>query len=269
MHQLADLVGDMGEAIKTFGGQDFFGRILVVVKLTKRMVFLERKKDRILGAIQRRLQNAQLFLQLDAKERRFKVEEAVLTKIQERLEQKGGSVNIQTSMIKMAEVENPEVDASVEAGVTEAVKEIAYSKKERKEVAVSAGLSEEVFQQGMKTIEIWLDDIKCTVQNEHGQTRLDIRNVVQEEAGQTREEMKGVMKEIKGAVNEINGARSEIRGVAGMAISASDTIQNDMHLLTVAHSSHQEMSANDAATVLVSATAGKFNEVLRFCFTRY
>jgi hypothetical protein len=40
MHQLSDLVGDMAEAIKSFGGQDFFGRILTVVKITKRLVFL-------------------------------------------------------------------------------------------------------------------------------------------------------------------------------------------------------------------------------------
>jgi hypothetical protein len=46
MHQLSDLVGDMAAAIKSFGGQDFFGRILTVVKITKRLVFLERGKDR-------------------------------------------------------------------------------------------------------------------------------------------------------------------------------------------------------------------------------
>ena len=79
----------------------------------------------------------------------------------------------------------------------------------------------------------------------------EIKDTVQEEAGQTREEIKGAVQEIQGAVSEIKGAMTEIKGVAGMAIGTSDTIQDEMPLLTVAHSPRQEASTDGAATVLV------------------
>jgi hypothetical protein len=86
------------------------------------MVFLEKRKTRILDAIQRRLQNASLALQLDSREHRFTLEEAVLVKVQERLNQKGSTLDIQKNMIEMAEL-----DTDAESDVSQAVEEIACS----------------------------------------------------------------------------------------------------------------------------------------------
>jgi GTP-binding protein EngB required for normal cell division len=202
MHQLSALIGDMGEAIKSFGGEDFFGRMLIAVRLTKRMVFLEKRKNRILDAIQRRLQNAQLFLQLDAKEHTYKLEAAVLTKAQQALDEKGSNVNIQATIKAATNLadESPEVDADTQTAVERATKVFANDNVALREVADSIGLSEEALQTAMGMM-------KTVVKEEAGKTRRDVH----EEHDKTREHMHNLAQDIR-------------TGVQGDALTTAQTL---------------------------------------------
>jgi hypothetical protein len=252
MGKLAELMGEMREAIQAFGQRGFLTKMLASAKVVRRLATIERRKEAILKAMDRILQTAQTELLLDAqdrvpletKEHTYALVEAVWAKVAERTKANGGDVDVETD-------------------VSEAAEEIMRSPADMKEVADRAGLSEEAFKEEMAlvlaAVKEGFEEVKVEMK--------EIKSAVQEESGKTRGEIKNVMHEIKGAVNEIKGAMTEIKGVAGLAISASDTIQDDMNLLTVAHLPRQEASTDGAAIVLVGATAGKFIEVL-WCFLR-
>jgi hypothetical protein len=252
MGNLAELIGEMRGAIQAFGQRGFLTKMMGSAKVVRRLATIERRKEATLKAMDRILQTAQTELLLDVqdrvpletKEHTYALVEAVWSKVEERTKANGG-------------------DVDVEADVSEAAEEIMRSPADMKEVADRAGLSEESFKEEMAlvlaAVKEGFEEVKVEMK--------EIKDTVQEEAGQTREEIKGAVQEIQGAVSEIKGAMTEIKGVAGMAISTSDTIQDEMRLLTVAHSPRQEASTDGAATVLVGATAGKFIEVL-WCFLR-
>ena len=255
MDNLAELMGEMREAVQAFGQRGFLTKMMASAQMVRRLATIERRKDAILKAMDRILQTAQTELLLDANDRvrldttehTYALAEAVWAKVEGRTKANGG-------------------DPDVKADVSKASGELMRSPAEMKEVADSAGLSEEVFKDEMALL------VAAVAEGfeEMKEEMKEIKGAVQQEAGQTREEIKGAVQEIQGAVNEIKGAMTEIKGVAGMAISASDTIGDDMHLLTVAqgvtHPPHQEASINNGtATVLVSATAGMFTKVCLVC----
>jgi hypothetical protein len=78
----------------------------------------------------------------------------VLAKVQHGLDEKGSEVNIEKNMIEMAKLERPEDDATVESDVLEVTKKVVGSPAALKEVANSAGLSEEVFKEAMVLLSV-------------------------------------------------------------------------------------------------------------------
>jgi hypothetical protein len=164
MGRLTELLGEMKDAIETFGQKGFFRKMFKATKVVRRLASMERRKEAIMSAMDRVLQRVQTELMLDAKDRvqletkehTYALAEAVCAKVEERTKANGG-------------------DVDVEADVSEAAEEIMRDPDALQEVADSAGLSEEVFKEEMELIHEKLEKIKGAVHGEGIQTRAEIK----------------------------------------------------------------------------------------------
>jgi hypothetical protein len=192
MSSLSELVGDMQEAIKIFGKRGVITKMLTSAKLVRLVTTIERRKNATLKAMDRILQTVQTELMLDAKDRvqletkehTYALAEAVWAKIEQHTKVKGG-------------------DVDVDADVSEAAWEIMRVPSALKEVADSAGLSEEVFKEEITALHEKLEELRGVVQEagEH------IQNVAIEEHAHTRENAWQVAAEVAEA--RLIGAKAE------------------------------------------------------------
>jgi hypothetical protein len=163
MRRLTKLLGEMKDAIETFGQKGYFRKMFAATKVMRRLASMERRKEAIMSAMDRVLQRVQTKLnldqrdrvQLETKEHTYALEEAVCAKVEERTKANGGAVD-------------------VEADVSEAAEEIMRDRDALQEVADSAGLSEETFKEEMELMHETLKDIKRAVHGEGIQTRADM-----------------------------------------------------------------------------------------------
>jgi hypothetical protein len=194
MDKITSLVEDMTEAIKHFGKKGFFGKMFVVTRVSKRLAFLERRKERIMKAIEHLLQRVSINLQLDAKEHRYLVEEAIWSKIREHLDE-NGQTHVETDVAKVLEELEVGGDVGVNTDVSHAAADILRMPNALKQVAERAGLSEDVLQQGMM--------ILAEMKEEHAHTRKEIKHEMKEEHAHTREMIKHEMKEEHAHTREV------------------------------------------------------------------
>jgi tetratricopeptide (TPR) repeat protein len=148
--KLSKVIGDMEEAIQKFGKKGFLKAMLQAGKSAKRLAKVDKKKQRIVDAIDRIVQRAQLSLQMEMKERQFKSEQAVWTKIEEKLKASGG-------------------DAGDDDDVSEAAGEILANPQEVRAVAKNAGLSEDVFKAEMGEMKEELRAMGQSIENMMGE----------------------------------------------------------------------------------------------------
>jgi hypothetical protein len=172
--------------------------MMACARVVRRLTTIENRKDAILQTMDRIVQMAQTELLLDANDRvrldttehTYALAEAVWAKVEGRTKANGG-------------------DPDVKADVSKASGELMRSPAEMKEVADSAGLSEEVSKNEMAllvaAVEEGFEEMKEEMK--------EIKGAVQQEAGQTREEIKGRVEEIKGAIN-LRKIVAELRNVS-------------------------------------------------------
>jgi tetratricopeptide (TPR) repeat protein len=171
MGRLTELLGEMKDAIETFGQKGFFRKMFAATKVVRRLASMERRKEAIMSAMDRVLQRVQIELnldqrdrvQLETKEHTYALVKAVWSKLEERTKANGGNVD-------------------VEADVTTAAGEIMRDPAALQEVADSAGLSEEVFKDEMAAVREGLEELKGVVIEEHAHTRDNARQVAVDSA---------------------------------------------------------------------------------------
>ena len=171
---------------------------MACARVVRRLTTIENRKDAILQTMDRIVQMAQTELLLDANDRvrldttehTYALAEAVWAKVEGRTKANGG-------------------DPDVKADVSKASGELMRSPAEMKEVADSAGLSEEVFKDEMVLLVAAVAEGFAEMKEEIK----EIKGAVQQEAGQTREEIKGRVEEIKGAIN-LRKIVAELRNVS-------------------------------------------------------
>jgi hypothetical protein len=196
MGRLTELLGEMKDAIETFGQKGFFRKMFAATKVVRRLASMERRKEAIMSAMDRVLQRVQTELnldqrdrvQLETKEHTYALEAAVWAKVEERTKANGG-------------------DVDVEADVSEAADKIMRDPDALKEVADSAGLSEEAFREAIALFHEELEEIKGTVQEEGEK----IRKVAIEEHAHTRDNAWQVAADVAvdSAEARLIGARAE------------------------------------------------------------
>jgi tetratricopeptide (TPR) repeat protein len=129
LKKLSKVIENMSEALDKFGKKGFFKAMFRAGKSAKSFAKIDKKKERIMKAIQSILQKAQLGLQMDMKERQYALECAISTKLEEVLKKSG--------------IERGEED---DDDVNEAAEEILKNPQDICEVAKSAKMSEDVFR---------------------------------------------------------------------------------------------------------------------------